>query len=187
MHVAFFGGSFDPPHAGHVLLSAHLGAVACFERVLVVPVYGHAFEKRLSAFQHRLEMCRRAFERLPFVEVSAIEAELAQPNFTLHTLQALKLAHPDWQLRLAVGSDVIAESAQWYQFDAVVALAPPYVFARHGAAEVASLPHLLPEVSSSELRDRLRHVDDPAIRESVAKLVPRPVLDYVIEHRLYAQ
>ena len=185
MQVAVFGGSFDPPHAGHVLLGAHLGAVASFDRVLVVPVYGHAFEKRLSDFEHRLQMCRLAFARLPFVEVSAIEAALAQPNYTLHTLHAIKRAHPEWQLRLAVGSDVIADSAQWYQFEAVVALAPPYVFARHGTPEVDSSPHLLPAVSSSELRAKLRQIDDPAVRDSLMKLIPRAVLDYALEHRLF--
>jgi nicotinate-nucleotide adenylyltransferase len=186
MQVAVFGGSFDPPHAGHVLLSAYLGAIASFDRVLVVPVYRHAFEKQLSDFRHRLQMCRLAFQRFSFVEVSAIEAELERPNYTLHTLQAIKRAHPDWLLRLAVGSDVIAESAQWYQFEAVVALAPPYVFARHGSAGGVSGPHLLPAVSSSELRDKLRQCDDPAVRKSASELIPRSVLDYALEHRLYA-
>jgi nicotinate-nucleotide adenylyltransferase len=167
------------------LLAGYLGTVAGFERVLVVPVFGHAFDKQLSDFEHRLRMCQLAFERLPFVEVSPIEASLQPPNYTLHTLQAVKKAHPDWQLRLAMGSDVLAETAQWHRFDAVAELAPPFVFARHGTDVTDSRPRLLPAVSSSELRARLRHGEAPGIRESLEELIPRGVLDYATNQRLY--
>jgi len=185
MQVAFFGGSFDPPHAGHVLLSAYLGTVAGFDRVLVAPVFGHAFDKPLSPFKHRLRMCELAFARLPFVEVSAIESTLEAPNYTLHTLQAIKQAHLDWQLRLAVGSDVLADTSQWYHFEAVAALAPPFVFARRGAAKAESSTRLLPEVSSSELREKLRRAGEPAVRRALAELMAPAVIEYAIEKRLY--
>lgn len=185
MQVAVFGGSFDPPHAGHVLLSAYLGTVAAFDRVLVTPVFWHAFDKPLSPFEHRLHMCELAFARLPFVEVSAIESTLEAPNYTLHTLQAIKRAHPDWQLRLAIGSDVLADTSQWYQFESVAALAPPFVFARRGAAEAESSTRLLPEVSSSELRERLRQAGDPAVRRVLSELMAPAVIEYAIEKGLY--
>jgi nicotinate-nucleotide adenylyltransferase len=149
-------------------------------------VFGHAFDKQLSAFEHRLRMCQLAFGKLPFVEVSPIEASLAPPNYTLHTLQALKAIHPDWQLRLAIGSDVLAEASQWHRFEAVAKLAPPFVFARHGTDPHDTSPHLLPAVSSTELRARLRCGHDPTVRESLAELVPLSVIDYAVSHRLYA-
>jgi nicotinate-nucleotide adenylyltransferase len=185
MQVAVFGGSFDPPHVGHVLLATYLGTVAPFDHVLVVPVFGHAFEKELSPFEHRIRMCQLAFERLAFVEVSPIEATLRRPNYTLHTLQAIKRAHPDWQLRLAMGADVLAESAQWYQFEAVVALAPPFVFARHGYAADVSSMHFLPDVSSTELRARLRRRDEPGMCKALSNVMPQAVLEYVEQNRLY--
>lgn len=185
MQVAFFGGSFDPPHVGHVLLSTYLGTVAGFDRVLVAPVFDHAFDKRLSPFEHRLRMCELAFARLPFVKVSAIESTLEPPNYTLHTLQVIKRAHPDWQLRLAIGSDVLAETSQWYQFEAVSALAPPFVFVRRGAAEAQSSPSLLPEVSSSELREMLRRAGDPTVRQALGELMAPAVIEYAIEKGLY--
>ncbi len=185
MRVAVFGGSFDPPHVGHVLLATYLGTIAPFDHVLVVPVFGHAFEKELSPFEHRLRMCQLAFERLPFVEVSPIEASLRRPNYTLHTLEAIKRAHPDWQLRLAMGADVLAESTQWYQFESVVAMAPPFVFARHGYAEGASSPHFLPEVSSTELRAHLQRRDEPDVRETLGEVMPLAVIEYIEQNRLY--
>lgn len=185
MQVAVFGGSFDPPHVGHVLLATYLGTMAAFDHVVAVPVFGHAFEKELLPFPQRLRMCQLAFERLPFVEVSPIEALLRQPNYTLHTLQAIKRAHPEWQLRLAMGADVLAETGQWYQFEAVTALAPPFVFARHGYAADALITHLLPDISSTELRAQLRRRDEPELRDGLAQAIPQSVLEYIEECGLY--
>lgn len=185
MQVAVFGGSFDPPHAGHVLMAAYLGTVAPFEHVLVVPVFGHAFEKNLTAFEHRLRMCQLAFERLPFVEVTPIEATLKRPNYTLHTLQAIKRAHPSWQLRLAMGADVVAESHQWHSFNEVITLAPPFVFARHGHTSDDAKTHLLPEVSSTNLRSLLHERLEASASQKLQDLLPQSVRAYIEECQLY--
>src|SRR6185436_19281792 len=100
MNVLFFGGSFDPPHVAHVLCVAHALSAGEFERALVVPVFEHAFGKRLCAFEHRLRMCELAFADLRNVEVSSVEAELERPSYTLRTLERLSREHPDWRLRL---------------------------------------------------------------------------------------
>lgn len=187
MNVAVFGGSFDPPHVGHVLLAAYLGTVAGFDQVLVIPVFGHAFHKDLTPFEHRLRMCQIAFARLPFVQVSPVESTLPAPNFTLHTLEAIKQAHPNWQLRLAIGSDVLAEAAQWHRFDAVCALAPPFVLSRRGHDQQGNHRQLLPQVSSTELRENLRHRGDARAREMLAEMIPGEVLSYVDSANLYTR
>jgi nicotinate-nucleotide adenylyltransferase len=69
MKVACYGGSFDPPHVAHVLLAAYVLTVEAFERVLVMPVFSHAFDKQLAPFEHRLRMCELAMGWLPRVEV----------------------------------------------------------------------------------------------------------------------
>src|SRR5262245_26957550 len=103
MRVAFYGGSFDPPHVAHVLAAAYMLAVG-FERVLVVPVFGHAFDKVLAPFEHRVKMCELCLSPFAGVEVSSIEASLGKPSRTLYTLRALSELHPDWQFRLAIGA-----------------------------------------------------------------------------------
>ena len=185
MQVAVLGGSFDPPHAAHVLMAAYLGAIAQFDHVLVVPVFEHAFEKNLTAFEHRLRMCQLAFERLPFVEVTPIEATLKRPNYTLHTLQAIKRAHPNWQLRLAMGTDVLAESHQWHSFDEVIALAPPFVFERHGYTSDGQRTRLLPQVSSTDLRSHLRQRHEPFKSQVLDELLPECVRQYIEDFQLY--
>jgi len=59
--VAIYGGSFDPPHVSHVLAAVYALKIAGFERVLVVPVFEHAFHKQLTPFEHRTRMCELAF------------------------------------------------------------------------------------------------------------------------------
>lgn len=182
MNVAVLGGSFDPPHAGHVLMAAYLGAVAGFDHVLIVPVFEHAFRKSLTAFEHRLRMCQLAFESLPFVEVSPLEATLKGPNFTLNTLQAIRRAHPSWELRLAVGADVLADSHKWHAFEEVTRLAPPYVFARRGSASSGEKPQLMPDISSTEIRELFAQ---GATDSKLEELVPSSVRAYIEENRLY--
>jgi nicotinate-nucleotide adenylyltransferase len=183
--MALFGGSFNPPHVGHVLAVAYVLSLEQVERVLVVPVYEHALGKQLASFEHRLELCRRAFAWLPRVEVSDIERRLGAPSRTLHTILALEAEHPDWALRLLVGSDITAEIEKWHAYDEIERRAPPLILRRAGA-RAASAPTLLPEVSSSEIRALLaRSQPGDPIREELSALVPRSVLDYIIEQRLY--
>jgi nicotinate-nucleotide adenylyltransferase len=180
--VALFGGSFNPPHIGHVLAAAYVLSAGLAERVVVVPVFEHALRKQLAPFEHRVEMARRAFGWLPHVEVSAIEAQLGAPSRTLSTIAALEAAHPDWALRLMVGSDILNEIHQWHAFDEIERRAPPLVLARAGAGNGGTGPSLLPEVSSTEVRELLARGDATG---EVAALLPRSVLEYVREQRLY--
>jgi nicotinate-nucleotide adenylyltransferase len=194
--VALFGGSFNPPHVGHVLAIAYVLSAGFAERVVAVPVFEHALRKHLLPFGHRVAMAERAFGWLPRVEVSSIEAQLGAPSRTLQTILALEAQHPDWELRLMVGSDILSEIHQWHAFEEIERRAPLLVLPRAGVtlpeAQVASAAPapmaLLPEVSSTEVRALLAlassGVDAVAARR-LSALVPRAVLDYVREHGLY--
>jgi nicotinate-nucleotide adenylyltransferase len=183
VNVGLFGGSFNPPHVGHVLAATYALSVGVVDRVLVVPVFEHALGKRLAPFEHRMALCRLAFGWLPRVEVSDIEERLGAPSRTLHTILALEAEHTDWALRLLVGSDITGEIDKWHAFDEIQRRAPPLILPRAGAATTA---RLLPEVSSTEVRASLARwrPGDPTPPE-LAALVPRAVLDYIIGQRLY--
>ncbi|HEX2730444.1 MAG TPA: nicotinate-nicotinamide nucleotide adenylyltransferase [Polyangiaceae bacterium] len=194
MRVAIFGGSFNPPHTAHVL-AARYALEAGFDKVLAVVVHTHAFAKQLASFEHRVRMCELAFVGLERVEVSRIEQSLPAPNYTLTTVQAIAAAHPDWQLRLLVGSDVLKDVHAWHAFDEVVKRAPLLVLGRAddgGVTEVAYhgiVQAELPRVSSSEVRRALALVSNGSAtsgeREWLALHVPKGVLDYALEHHLY--
>lgn len=181
--VAFFGGSFDPPHFGHVLAAAYARGVG-FGRVLVVPVRSHAFGKQLAAFEHRVAMARLAFAHIDQVEVSEIEAELPEPNFTLNTLVALTERHPDWQMRLMIGTDVLHDASKWNRFDEVRKLAPPFVLGRPGA-ECEGVQLEFPAVSSTEVRRALANRNEEASRSLLASRVPKAVVAYIEREGLY--
>lgn len=182
--VAVFGGSFNPPHVAHVLAVSYV--LACFEveRVLVVPVFEHAFDKDLAPFEHRLELARLAFGWLPGVEVSRIEERLPTPSFTLQTLEHLSAEHPHWKLGLVIGSDVLLERDKWRSFERIEALAPPLVLGRVGFPHPSAPPAVLPDVSSTQVRALLR-AGTPESQRAVEALVPRRVLAYVRTHGLY--
>jgi nicotinate-nucleotide adenylyltransferase len=180
--VAFFGGSFDPPHVGHVLAAAYALSTAGIEHVLVAPVCVHAFAKPLSSFEDRLAMARLAFEPLSQVGVSELEGELPHPNYTLNTLQEVRRRNPSWRLRLLVGSDVFDQRSKWHQFDKIIELAPPLVLQRAGTPGQQP-PSLLPEVSSSEIRALLTNAARAG--DHLATLVPKAVLHYIAAHGLY--
>jgi len=185
--VAIYGGSFDPPHVSHVLAALYALKVGGFERVLVVPVFEHAFHKQLTPFEHRVRMCELAFSGIAGIEVSPVERELATPSLTLRTLEHLARLHPDWSMRLLVGSDVLGDTAKWHAFDRISELAPPYVVARPGYEHPDSQVALLPDVSSTRVREALASRGEAEHSVLLAVSVPRAVLEYIDERALYSR
>jgi nicotinate-nucleotide adenylyltransferase len=187
MTTAVFGGSFDPPHVAHLLAAAYVLGVGGFERLVVAPVYAHAFAKPLSDFEERVELCRACFAELPRVEVSRLEAELPRPNYTLRLLERLRADRPAEPLRLVLGSDVVPETAHWHDFPRVTELAPPFILTRRGYESPELGPALLPEVSSTHVRELLARSGEPAAERELSWLLPQAVRARIAERGLYAQ
>ena len=180
--VAIFGGSFNPPHVGHVLAVAYVLACVELDRVLVVPTYRHPFAKSNAPFDDRMEMCRLAFADFARVEVSSVEADLGGESRTVRTLEHLRAQHPRWAMRLVVGGDVVHELDRWSEPERVRALAPPIVLGRIGYTlppHLEDAPRVLPDVSSTDIRHAIARGD----LEST--LLPRRVAEYVRTHGLY--
>lgn len=177
--LGVLGGSFDPPHIAHVMLALLGLSAGGLSRVLVVPTFIHAFAKPLSPFAARLQMCELAFAPLRNVEVSPIEQELGGVSRTLRLVQELKKRNPNSDLRLLIGSDILAERARWQDFDKIVQLAPLMTAERVDHEEGnTDLGALLPRVSSTELRAVLA-------RGEASGLVPADVGCYALAHGLY--
>lgn len=184
--LAVYGGSFDPPHVAHLFTASYLLATGGFERVLVVPVYEHAFDKQLAPFEHRIAMCRLCFAGLSGVEVSDVEAALPRPSYTERTLERLARDRPGAQLRFVMGSDALADTDKWHDYARVVELAPPVVLARRGHERPELGPAVLPEVSSTRVRELFSHArNDSTARRELEALVPARVIEYADAHALY--
>ena len=182
MRVAFFGGSFNPPHVAHVLAVAYALSTEAIDRVLVVPTYRHPFAKSLAPYEDRVEMCRLAMAWMPNVEISRVEEELGGESKTLLTLERLAADHPDWTMRLLIGADLLAEAPRWFKFEAVCALAPPLVLGRHGATSPGAPPPILPAISSTDVRTKIA----AGAWDELGHLVPREVVALVRARGLYA-
>ena len=181
MIVAVFGGSFNPPHVAHVLASALVLSTHQIDRLLVVPTFQHPFPKALAPFDDRVTMCELGMAWLPRVEVSRVEAELGGESRTLRTLEHLTAKHPDWKMRLVIGADILLESAKWFAFDRICALAPPIVLGRKGVGGTAAPEPLLPDVSSTEVRSMIAE----GRANELELLVPRDVLAHISANGLY--
>jgi nicotinate-nucleotide adenylyltransferase len=165
-------------------------ATAQVDELLMMPCFRHPFDKggkQLVPFAHRLAMCERAIEPLGGrVAVSDLEYRLGGESRTLNTVKALLAERPGMRLAVVIGSDLAAERERWYGWSELSALVEFVVVGRAGTAvglsELAgddAPPLHIPNISSSEVRDRL------ARGQSVATWVPASVLDYIAAHGLY--
>ena len=179
--VAIYGGSFNPPHVGHVLAVAYVLATADVDDVLVVPTFQHPFAKELAPFDDRFALAEAAFGFLPRAQVSRVEAELGGESRTLRTLEHLARAHPTWEMRLMVGTDILADAPKWHGFEAVQRLAPLLVLGRAGVTREGGPEPVLPEVSSTSIRELLA----AGRADELNTLVPRAVLSEIARRGLY--
>lgn len=187
--IALFGGSFNPPHVAHQLVALYVLETQPVDELWFVPVYAHVFGKELAPYDDRITMCELAAAALgPRVRVSRVEHELAQrPGFAgSRTLDLVEhLAAQGHDLRLVVGTDILADAHKWHRWDAVVATAPLIVVGRTGhalPAGSAATGVTMPEISSTRIRELLATAPDS---EELAALLPRSVLDYIASERLY--
>ena len=207
--IAFYGGSFDPPHLGHAAILQALTRELALDQILLVPT-GQAPHKRriLSAAEDRLAMAQLAFAKLPQVQISRAEIDTPGPHYTIETLERLEAqaAQPiEWYLVL--GSDQLAAINTWRRWQELldkvcIVLAErelPLAQSAQLAANIALCPRLvrlktpIPRVSSTQIRAwaaaelcRLANADDNhTLEESSAQLLELPVLRYIAAHRLY--
>lgn len=185
--VALFGGSFNPPHVGHVMVVAWMLATDRADEVWLLPAGAHPFGKPLASFADRVAMARAAIELFGArARVDEVEGEREGPTYTIQTVEILRARHPDTRFSLVVGTDVYAERDRWKSFDRLVALVDLVTVRRAGApgarppTDDADDPSpLFPDVSSTEVRARI------AAGGRVDAIVPKAVLDRIEARGLY--
>jgi nicotinate-nucleotide adenylyltransferase len=167
--VALFGGSFDPPHVGHLLAAAYVLATEPIDELWLVPVFEHPLGKKLAApFEHRVELCEQLAKSLPRARVSRAEQESGEAR-TVDLLEWLQRKHPGTKFALVLGTDLNAERAQWKNFERINQLARIITVHRGGFTE-GETNVVLPQVSSTHVRALLKSGGE------VSHLVPREVL-----------
>jgi len=170
MRIALFGGSFDPPHLGHVLCAAYAFAVGRVDRLWVLPAAEHPYGKPISPWEQRWRLCQAAFAGLGFVEIK--EDELRNPGgYTVNLVEALRTRFPDHRWLLVGGTDTARDLVNWHRGADLAALVEVIAVPRQGYDN--GHPAALPAISSSQVRERLKR------SEPVADLLPAAVYDLI--------
>lgn len=178
--IGILGGSFNPPHLGHLLIASAVYAVEDIDHLWVVPTASHAFGKDLAPFSDRVRMCHLAFRHLAGgAAVVDIEERLPKPSYTVNLLRVLHALRPGIQPVWIAGSDVLKDLPRWKDHEEVQRLARFVVVPRRGYEGGASLGVELPLLSSSDVRDVI------GAGKSPAGLIDREVLAYIERRGLY--
>lgn len=182
-----FGGTFDPPHLGHLIVAQDVVERLALNRMLMVPaaVPPHKPDAASTPAEARARMLEAAVGDHPRLEVSRIELERGGVSYTVDTLETLKERRPDDELFLLIGVDQLRSFATWRAPERVARLARLVVMAREGLepGPTESLAGLVYEtvpvtrvdVSSSQVRRRVR--DGRSIRYWVNEPVRRIIED----------
>ncbi len=181
--IALYGGSFNPPHLGHVQIVSYVLATTDVDALWLVPCHEHAFSKQLEPYSHRMAMCRLAVRDFApeRVLVSDIEGRIGGRNRTIDTVKRLLEDHADTAFDLVVGTDIFEERHSWKAFDELERLCRFIVVGRRGYPTPVghdAAPPLF-DVSSTDVRRRLSE------GVTVQNLIPNAVADYTAEHGLY--
>jgi nicotinate-nucleotide adenylyltransferase len=190
MRVALLGGSFDPLHFGHLFMGAELLWRCEPDALWLLPVARHAFDKPLSSFDDRLEMARIGARLLGSmaparpVEALPVEEELVRKGgdgTTVSLLRHLTAQQPAVSFLLGLGADAWAQRAAWRDFDGLAKLAQVVVCNRAGVPEVEGGGPVLPDISSTVVRERVR------AQQPIDDLVPAEIARYIRARGLYCQ
>jgi nicotinate-nucleotide adenylyltransferase len=180
LQVALLGGSFNPPHVGHLLAAHYVRATQGVDEVWLMPTFVHPFRKPTVDFEHRVHMCERMCQDAAgWMKTSRVESEVGKDGRTVDTLDFLQARHPEHRFSLIIGSDILKDLPHWKDFDRIQRMARVVVLYRAGYPADGTVGPPLAIVSSTDIRERLSRGELPS------DLVPRMVLDYAREHQLY--
>lgn len=193
MRLGLFGGSFDPPHVGHVLVAQDAREALRLDRLLVIPAAQQPLKgSGQTAAAHRLAMTQAAFGGVDGLEVDAIEIDRGGLSFMVDTVEAVRRRNPDAQLHLLVGEDVVPTLPRWREPERLLAMVQLVILTRDSGAGGSGAPEGLianairlatrrVDVSSTEVRERVR------AGKSLRGFVPESVATYIASTGLYRE
>ena len=195
--IGIIGGTFDPPHLGHLILAAEARqqfSLKCLLWVLT-PIPPHKLNQAITPSEHRLAMLKLAIAGNPDFELSRVEMDRPGPHYALDTVNLLAGQNPGAEIVYLMGGDSLRDLPTWHRpADLVSACHYLGVMRRPGdAIHLPDLEALLPGITH-----KVRFVDAPLveissreIRQRVAEgspfryFLPAAVYDYILEHNLY--
>jgi nicotinate-nucleotide adenylyltransferase len=198
LHLGIFGGTFDPPHVGHLILAAEAYAQLDLDCVLWVLTHypPHKTGQPISALNDRLDMVSAALNDDPAFELSRIDIDRPPPHYALDTMQLIHKRYPGARLTYLMGGDSLEDLSQWHKpSEFILECDGLGIMRRPGCKED---PEVL-ELQLPGLQQRLSFIDAPlleisssVIRCKIAEAapfryyVPPGVYDIIQKRSLYA-
>jgi nicotinate-nucleotide adenylyltransferase len=198
MRLGILGGTFNPPHIGHLICAQEAHRELELDRVLFVParIPPHKPVEHEPGAEHRLALCRLGVGGDERFEVSDLELGRDGPSYTVDTLQGLHARAPHDELVLILGGDIAAGLGDWHRVQRVLELATVAVAGRRGTsresvqdalaglkgcerARFFAMPRIA--ISSTQIRRRV------GAGQPIRYLVTEPVRGYIERHGLYRE
>ena len=200
MKIAIFGGTFDPPHIGHLNIINEVLNANIVDKILIIPAFipPHKNDSTITDYKARCEMTELLFKDLQEIEISKIESEFSgKTSYTINTLEELKHRNPNHNFSLLIGGDSLMNLHSWYKCENLVKNYDIYTFPRPDfkidysqlkkqwksliykklTDKILDFP--VKKCSSSEIRKKIHASND------VSKLLTDDLWCYIINRKLY--
>ena len=193
MKICLFGGTFDPPHIGHLLIAQTVCEAEDFDKILFIPAFNPPHKKSITPADHRIEMVKTAISDNPKFEYSNVDILRGGISYSIDSIMDVKrkveLNNDD--LYYLIGSDSLIDFKNWEkpkqildECNVIVAIRPgfrpsdipPWILQK---VHFANIPRF--ELSSSKIRSRW--VEDLTIRY----MVTLPIWEYINKNSLYSK
>jgi nicotinate-nucleotide adenylyltransferase len=195
--VGLFGGTFDPPHLGHLILASEAQSQLELTRLLwtVTPDPPHKQDQTITPLEHRLAMVKLAIEDEPTFEISDIELNRPGPHYTIDTIRLLAEQNPGAEIVPVIGGDSLNDLPSWHKPREIVYAAHWVGVMRRPGEEtnLQALERELPGITS-----KIHYVDAPLLEIASREIrnraatgkpfryyLPRSVYEYIERHHLY--
>ena len=197
--IGLFGGTFDPPHLGHLILASEAHSQLGLDRLLwiLTPDPPHKQEQTISSVEHRVAMVKLAIADNPSFELSRVELDRPGPHYTLDTVEIIADQYPNADITPIIGGDSLRDLPTWHRPKELLYRCH-WVGVMRRPGEETNLEAL--ERQLPGIRSKVHYVDAPLleiasreIRRRVAEglpyryYLPHPVYEYVNKHHLYQQ
>lgn len=186
MRIGILGGSFDPPHFGHILVARQVKEFFNLDEIWLMPYFMHSWDFTISSVQDRLAMAKMIEE--PGIIVSDEEIKYKRKSYTIETVRRLKKQHSHTFFWI-VGGDTLDNFKRWKRYEDLIREIKFIVFPRNGYYLSSKLPKGFELISSPELVTT--NISSSIIRQRIVKnlsvdgLISNSVLSYIRKHKLY--
>jgi nicotinate-nucleotide adenylyltransferase len=186
--IGILGGTFDPPHLGHLFIADQVLEVCELEEVWFMPtkIPPHKLGSNLCTDEDRIEMVKRAICSNPFFKLSLIEFQRNGPSYTIDTVKELRECYPEESFYFIIGGDMVEYLPKWKSIEELLQLITFIGVKRPGFeltsiyqdnVKIVEVPQL--EISSSDIRERLKN------KRTIRYLLPETVMEFIKEQKLY--